>query len=487
MSTDATTRSEAMPLWLIGAAFVGALGALFGGYWDDAWHTERGRDSFLILPHIFIYAGVAGIGSMLTIWIADLSRRVGLREALARPTVRLAAISVAATLASGPIDDIWHRAFGRDAVLWSPPHMLGIVGTIVLGAALLAESARRPRVWSILAGGLVLSAANFVVAEYDTDVPQFDVLWYLPMLAVTASVAFGLVRMTIRRPWAATEVAIAQLAFVVLVAGFLATQDFGPPALPLLIFPALALDWAWARGWGAAARTLAFVVALFAAYVPARNWLGSGVEFDGVDVMLGLPLAFIGAYPFIALAGEAKLRLPAANASAATAVLVGSLVLPAVALAHDPGQGEGAGTARLTVESAGSNIGAAGALNRRSCAKLKPGRLVARRAGVEKIAPLRLAGCRFTGKVTVEGRGRWFVYAELREGRRIIEVWLPVHVGLGNERVSDDNRFAYLPPARSTKAGELIGGAVLYAAMLALLISALVLLRPGRAPSPAGA
>lgn len=487
MSTDVTTRSEAMPLWLIGAAFVGALGALFGGYWDDAWHTERGRDSFLILPHIFIYAGVAGIGSMLTIWIADLSRRVGLREALARPTVRLAAISVAATLASGPIDDIWHRAFGRDAVLWSPPHMLGIVGTIVLGAALLAESARRPRVWSILAGGLVLSAANFVVAEYDTDVPQFDVLWYLPMLAVTASVAFGLVRMTIRRPWAATEVAVAQLAFVVLVAGFLATQDFGPPALPLLIFPALALDWAWARGWGAAARTLAFVVALFAAYVPARNWLGSGVEFDGVDVMLGLPLAFIGAYPFIALAGGAKVRLPTTKASAATGALVLWLILPTAALAHDPGQGEDAGTARLAVESAGSTISARGELNRRSCSGLQPRRLVARRAGVEKIAPLRLAGCRFTGKVTVEGRGRWFVYAELLQGQHNLEVWLPVHVGLGNERVSDDNRFAYLPPARSTKAGELIGGAALYAAMLALLIAALLLLRPGRAPSPAGA
>ena len=473
-------RSEAMPLWLIAAAFVGALGALFGGYWDDAWHTERGRDSFFILPHILIYAGIAGIGAMLTIWIADLSRRIGLREALSRPTVRLAAISVAATLASGPIDDVWHRAFGRDAVFWSPPHMLGIVGTIVLGAALLAESARRPRVWSILAGGLVLSAAGFIVAEYDTDVPQFDALWYLPVLAVAASVAFGLVKTTIERRWAASETAIAQLAFVVLVAGFLATQDFGPPALHLLIVPALALDWAWARGWSSAGRTLAFVAALFGAYVPTRNWLGSGIELDALDVLLGLPLAYAGAYPFIALAGGARPALPNAKAGAATAALALSLVLPAAALGHDPGQGDDAGAARLTVESARSSISAAGSLNRRSCTNLRPGRLVARRAGVEETAPLRLAGCRFAGRVQVEGRGRWFVYAELHEAGRRIEVWLPVHVGLGGERVSDDERFAYVPPGRSTKAGELIGGAVLYAGMLALLISALVLLRPAR-------
>ena len=32
--------------------------SLFGTYWDDAWHTDRGRDSFFAAPHLALYAGV---------------------------------------------------------------------------------------------------------------------------------------------------------------------------------------------------------------------------------------------------------------------------------------------------------------------------------------------------------------------------------------------------------------------------------------------
>ena len=476
-----TATDSTMPPWLILVAFAGSMSALFGGYWDDAWHTERGRDSFFILPHIFIYAGVASIGTALSVWVAETARREGIREALARPTVRLAAVSVAVTLTSGPIDDIWHRAFGRDAVFWSPPHMLGIVGTMVLGAALLAETARRRTGWSIAAGGLVLAAGNFVVAEYDTDVPQFDVLWYLPALALASSVALGLVRMLVARPWAATEAALAHLAFIGLTGGFLLTQDFPPPALPLLVVPALALDAGTARGWSTPARTAAFVVALFAAYVPVRNWLGSGIELDAVDVLVGLPLAFAAALPFIALGGGARsVPVPGRRAIAGAVLLVALLVPVATALAHDPGQGEEAGTARLEVTADDFSLAATGQLNRRSCATLGEGQLVARRAGVEKRAPLAMRGCAFNGRLTVDDRGRWFVYAELREGESIVETWLPVDAGEGRQRVADDDRFAYLPPQRSSGAGELVGGVILYGVMLALLVAAFRLLGSGR-------
>lgn len=473
--------SSPMPSWLIVVAFAGSLSALFGGYWDDGWHTERGRDSFFILPHVFIYAGVAGIGAALGLWVAETARREGVRRALSRPTVRLAAVSVAVTLASGPIDDIWHRALGRDAVFWSPPHMLGIVGTMALGAALLAETTLRRAVWSVAAGGLVLAAGNFVVAEYDTDVPQFSVLWYLPALALASSVALGLVRMLVSRRWAATEAALAHLAFTGLTGAFLLTQDFPPPALPLLVAPALALDAVSARGWGASARTAAFVAALFAAYVPVRNWLGDGIELDARDVLVGLPLAFVAALPFIALGGGARsLPQPGHRTLAATVSLLAILVPVGTALAHDPGQGEEAGTARLEVTADGFALAATGQLDRRSCA-LREGQLVARRAGVERRAPLAIRGCAFAGRLTVGERGRWFVYAELHDGVRTIETWLPVDAGQGRQRATDSDRFAYLPPQRSSGAGELIGGAALYAVMLALLVGAFRLLGTRRA------
>lgn len=465
-----------MPLWLVVAALCGGVAALLGGYWDDAWHTERGRDSFFILPHVFIYAGVAFIGSALTVWVAETARRVGVRGAFARPSVRLAAISVIVTLASGPIDDVWHRAFGRDAVIWSPPHMLGIVGTMVLGVALLAETARRGRAWSIGAGGLVLAAANFVVVEYDTDVPQFDSVWYLPVLALASSIAFALIRVATPRRWAAGEAAAAHLVFVLLTGAFLLTQGFDPPALPLLVAPALALDLTAGRGSRAPTQTAAFVTTLFAVYVPVRNWLGTGVELDATDVLLGLPLAFLVSLPFLLLASGHPTR--GARAAAAAAVL-GALVLlaPSAAFAHDPGQGEDAGTARLVVAADDYRLMASGALNRQSCPGLRAGVLVARRGGVEQRAPLRLDDCAFHGAVSVDARGRWFVYAELRQEDRTIETWLPVDAGAGGARVAETKRFAYVPPARSAAVGELAGGAALYGAMLALLGSALRLLR----------
>ena len=475
-----------LPVWLIAVAFAGSLAALFGGYWDDAWHTERGRDSFFILPHVFIYAGVAGIGGALSLWVAAVARREGVAQALSRPTVRLAAISVAVTLASGPIDDIWHRAFGRDAVFWSPPHMLGIVGTMVLGAALLAEIAQRGIAWSVAGSGLVLAAANFIVAEYDTDVPQFDEAWYLPALALAASIAFGLVRMLVPRRWAATEAACAHLAFVGLTAAFLWTQGFPAPALPLLIVPAVALDLTEARGWSAPLRSAAFVVALFVAYVPVRNWLGDGVEIDAADIAIGLPLAFAVSLPFIALSTGAEVAQRRLRASVAVGVVVLLLsgVLVTSAVAHDPGQGKDAGAARLTVMSDDLSLTAVGALERRSCSEFLDGDLVARRAGEERRAPLALAGCSFRGGVDVDGRGRWFVYAELHERDRTVETWLPIDVGAGRTRVSDKDRFAYIPPVRTTGAAELVGGAVLYGGMLALLVAAFSLLRPSTRHDP---
>lgn len=65
--------------------------------------------------------------------------------------------------------------------------MLGIAGTMRLGAALLAELAGRAESSAppatVVAGALLLSSAAFVAVEYDTDVPQFDVIYYLPAWA----------------------------------------------------------------------------------------------------------------------------------------------------------------------------------------------------------------------------------------------------------------------------------------------------------------
>src|SRR2546428_8313650 len=55
--------------------------------------------------------------------------RVGpFRAELGLALVGLGALVV---ILSGPFDELWHRSFGRDVDIWSPPHIAGVVGSTV--------------------------------------------------------------------------------------------------------------------------------------------------------------------------------------------------------------------------------------------------------------------------------------------------------------------------------------------------------------------
>ena len=469
-------------------AFAGALGALAGGYWDDAWHTERGRDDFFIAPHLAIYGGVAVVGAALTAWGWLAIRAQGARGAGRDRGLVLAIASVGVTLASGPIDNAWHVAFGRDAVLWSPPHMLGIAGTFALGAALLVGLRARADRWAsaarLLAGALVVAAAAFATAEFDTDVPQFDELFYLPALGLAAAIALVVVRSTSTARWAATAAAVLHLAFIALVGGFLWLLDFPPPALPLLVAPALVVDFAARRQWGVTRTAAGFTVALHLAYAPARNWLGDGVRFSGEDLLVGGALTFVAAaVAFAASRWLAGGSTRGALGPIAVAAVVGLalLALAPAALAHDPGQGDDAGTLGLRVAASERRISAFASLPPRLCQATREGAVVARRAGATVRAPLEIADCRASGSVEVSGRGRWFVYAELDTRRGTVESWLPVVVGDGRSVTADAERYAYVPPVADPGVWKTVAGVALYALVLGLV--ALVLRLSAAAPS----
>ncbi|MGP4045367.1 hypothetical protein [Streptomyces sp. 2A115] len=70
-------------------------------------------------------------------WGIGRIRGRGLRTALTDPLLRWAVVSAGAIGISAPADEAWHTAFGRDAVLWSPPHLLAIVATFALAVTLL--------------------------------------------------------------------------------------------------------------------------------------------------------------------------------------------------------------------------------------------------------------------------------------------------------------------------------------------------------------
>jgi hypothetical protein len=475
LSTTATGRA---PLVLVLVAYLGAAAALIGGYWDDAWHTERGRDDFFIGPHIAIYAGIALAGASLTLWALLVARRQGPREVWAHKPLVLALLSVSVTLASGPIDNLWHLAFGRDAVVWSPPHMLGIAGTLALAASLLVELASRPERWaiplSVVAGALVIAPAAFSTVEYDTDVPQFSELWYLPVLGFAAAIAFAMVRLASPLRWAATLSASVYTLFMAGVGLVLSALDFPPPAMPLLLAPAIAVDLGARRPCSPAVTALAFAVLLYAAYVPARNWLGEGVEITTLDVALGLPLTASACWAVFAIAAG---PIPVRRVAVAAAVLA-VLALPGSALAHDPGQGDDAGTANVIISLEGDQATLTAELAPLPCARTTPSSVVARRGGETRRAPLEQSGCRFEGSIVLPERGRWFVYAQMRRDGR------PITAGSGPQRVTEEGRYLYFPPEQPGGSIQLVAGAVLYFGMLALFVAAFALIRRS-SPAPA--
>jgi hypothetical protein len=141
--TAATAGVGARPLE------VAALGLLLGAkalagwgvQWDIRWHLLIGRDSFWIAPHLMTYAGVTVVAlvSFAVLAAGTGRRRHGVVPAgsvtvlglTGSPGWHLAWWGIALTILAAPVDDFWHRLFGLDVTLWSPPHLLGLLGAQV--------------------------------------------------------------------------------------------------------------------------------------------------------------------------------------------------------------------------------------------------------------------------------------------------------------------------------------------------------------------
>ena len=470
---------EPLPAWLLLPPLGGFLLALYGTYWDDAWHTERGRDSFFIAPHLCVYGGLTLAGAGLGLWGLLVARRIGLLRALRHPPLLLGLLGATVTVAAAPIDNAWHAAFGRDAVIWSPPHMLGIVASLTLAAGVTMELGRSRdrlgRVTRWIAAAGVLAAAVLAVAEYDTDVPQFALVWYLPVLGLATAFALSCVQAVLRSAWAATTTAAVYTAFRVAIGALLALLGFGAPGLALMALAAPALDVGRERRWHPVVTGAAFAVVLYGAYVPYLNWLTDGIDLSLGDVAIGLPLTTLGVGLLLAglrrVARTSASPPPRSTASFAGTLLLVMLAVAPAAQAHDPGQGKADGSASLTATSRGYQVRLA--LQPAPCEGLHPVELTARRAGRVLHAPLVPVGrCAFAGDIRLDQRGRWFLYGELRAPARRLETWLPVTVALGKHGQLRRQRPIYEPPARSGSVVKLVSGALLYALMALLLAAA---------------
>lgn len=159
-----------------------------GGAWDIQWHMTVGRDSLFVPPHLVAAAGWFACVSVALLAVAyetylgraALNPPRTLRLGQLRSTLPLAGVLVGFLGAAVAIffDDLWHRVFGLDAKLWSPPHLALMFCTGVVDASLLvgiAAAARQagerltmhsPYFWALLLpAALLFDNLRFALGE----------------------------------------------------------------------------------------------------------------------------------------------------------------------------------------------------------------------------------------------------------------------------------------------------------------------------------
>ncbi|HEU5035303.1 MAG TPA: hypothetical protein VFT62_11200 [Mycobacteriales bacterium] len=198
--------------------------AVFGFYWDVAWHIDKGRDNgpFSTPAHYPIIIGLLGIaiaGVLAVVLDRDdhpggVRLREGWRVSVGGALLLLCGL---VALAGFPLDDIWHTLFGQDVTLWGPTHiqMIGGASLATLATWILQEegarrhpqlraaaAARRGLMGLLVRHSNVIAAGAFLVGlstlqgEFDYGVPQFRAV-YQPILIMLAA-GIGLVAARIR-------------------------------------------------------------------------------------------------------------------------------------------------------------------------------------------------------------------------------------------------------------------------------------------------
>lgn len=268
---------------LIGLA--GLLGDAIGSQWDVAWHRTIGRDSFWIAPHIWTYAGIAlnGIAAIVATITAMAGRRVHGRELRVGPLraeVGLAVVGIGSLviIAAAPFDDAWHRTFGPDVDIWSPPHMaaIGVGGPLVyLGWAMALVPGVFPigdllrRFLRIGMLGALAGTAIFAMNFYYFAAVTREAFFYPLLVCAAIPFVFAMGDALMAESGSATKIALWYTVTALVVFGALLVTGWRPPGFPPLILAgAIGVDLARRRG----ASPLA-IGAAFAALFVAAEWI----------------------------------------------------------------------------------------------------------------------------------------------------------------------------------------------------------------------
>jgi hypothetical protein len=237
-------RATGLPGWAslpIAMTTVSLLVAVFGFYWDVAWHIDKGRDQgpFSTPAHYPIIIGLLGIAiagvTSLTLDTDDHPHGVRLPRVRGRSLGRVSIGGALLTLcgmialAGFPLDDVWHTLFGQDVTLWGPTHiqMIGGASLATIAAWILREegirrssdahgrarsrpgrAGRFTRYSDIAVGGSVLIGLSTLQGEFDFGVPQFRAIYQPILIMLAAGIALVAARIRIGRGGALAAVLV---------------------------------------------------------------------------------------------------------------------------------------------------------------------------------------------------------------------------------------------------------------------------------------
>lgn len=265
---EAAGRRTGQPGWAalpLGIAGVSLIVAVTGFYWDVATHIDHGRDEgvFGNAAHWPILIGltglaIAGLVSMLLGTDRERSGGWTLRR-WSWPTVpvggALLFLCGVIALIGFPIDDVWHRIFGQDVTLWSPPHIQMVFGASLCTVAMwllfveaeraTPEAQRRTRrhYWvEVSLAGAVLIGLSTLQGEFDFGVPQFRLLFQPLMIAVAAGVALVAARVRLGRGGALLAVAFFLTLRAVLTLFISGVLDHVTFHMPLYLGAAIVVE-----------------------------------------------------------------------------------------------------------------------------------------------------------------------------------------------------------------------------------------------------
>jgi hypothetical protein len=181
---EAATRLEARARMVVSSVILYLLAqGLYASTWDIQWHGAVGRDSFFTPPHIFMYSSTTIAGLLALVFIfwdtwrfrkgdpavtaANTTAFLGLRAPLG---IYIVGFGVLTQVLAAPFDNYWHELYGIDVTLWSPAHVMGMIGAFIaalgivyaVGSELNRRRAAGERLWLGLGGpGVAMVLAFF--------------------------------------------------------------------------------------------------------------------------------------------------------------------------------------------------------------------------------------------------------------------------------------------------------------------------------------